>query len=132
MTDEDDLTPQMAYAIGVAVRQVVEAEVRLPTDPGDGDCLIWAPMITRLLRAAQLPAHDARVIGWADPVAKVIAFVHRATVVDGGVVVDGTARQLNPAFPPLLITVLSNYIAKLAEATRVPAVTVEVEQDGGL
>lgn len=124
MSDEE-LPPAMAYAIGVTVRQIVEREIVLPDNPRDGDCLTYAPMITRLLCSADLPAYDALVTGWFDAGANVIWFLHHATVVDGGVVVDGTTRQFNPELPVLLVTTVDNYAMKMAEWTRVPLVTVE-------
>lgn len=125
MSQEFD--PQVMNALRRIIDQVVAPDLALPEHPRDGDCLDWAPRITTHLKSAGIAAATVTVIGWTNRATKVLVFVHLATHIDGGVMVDGTARQFSPAFPPLLVTTLSNYCAKLAELTGVAEVSVELD-----
>ena len=71
----------------------------VPTDPVDGDCLIWEPRVTAALRGAGWQADGVVVIGWLDRGARVLTYVHRATLLAGHLVIDATARQFNPGLP---------------------------------
>ncbi len=124
MSDDGQLHPHVLYAIGVAVRNVA-ADLDLPQQPADGDCLDWAPRMTQLLNDAGLPALTVTVIGWLHHGSSLIGWIHKATVIDAGVVVDCTARQFHPDFPVLWITTPYNYAEQLGTRTGVETVTFE-------
>ncbi len=94
-----------------------------PSDPRDGDCLEWAPLITRALTNLGYAAEDCLVVGRdADDA---IVFMHYATAV-GHQVVDCTARQFHPALPLRWVAPVPDYIHDMVRYTGVASVTVAV------
>ncbi len=124
MNEDDPLGQHRLYAIGVVVREVA-GTLDLPQQPRDGDCLDWAPRMTGLLVTAGLPARTVVVIGWLNRDTSLIGWIHKATFIDGGVVVDCTARQFHPDFPILWVTTPVNYATQLGTRTGVESVTFE-------
>jgi hypothetical protein len=103
--------------------EAVLAELPEQGEPVDGDCLTLAPLITAMLYEAGLPARTVTVWGWLG--GGLVGFVHMATLVDPGTVVDFTARQYGPAAPGRWIAPVDGYRYRLAELAGAAVVTVE-------
>lgn len=87
-------------------------------NPKDGACLDTAPAVTEALRQNGFQARTVTIAGWIDPSARIIGFLHQATISDH-IVLDGTARQLNPTLPAAWIAAIPQYLNDLADATGV-------------
>jgi len=97
----------------------------LPDRPLDGDCSEWTTKVVDVLRSAGRRADEATVVGWLDVFStRAIAFMHRAALLEGNVVVDVTARQFAARLPPIWVVGVDDYCAELAVATAVTEVTV--------
>lgn len=92
-------------------------------NPRDGACLHTAPRVTEALQEQGYEARTAAVAGWMDPSATILGFLHQVTL-SGDTVLDGTARQFNPALPPAWIAPTSQYLRRLADATGMDHATV--------
>ncbi|WP_157762683.1 hypothetical protein [Nocardia yamanashiensis] len=102
-----------------------------PADASNADCREVSDLVTENLHQRGLRA--ARTLGltaWTDPAtapypvpqdAKLIAFIHSVTVLDGWVA-DGTARQFMSQLPRMWVAPLPDYLAALTAATGVAAV----------
>lgn len=108
-----------------AVRDLLADRLQLPERPVDGDCLVWTPKVVDVLRSAGGRADEVTVVGWLDCFStRAIAFVHRAVLLDGELIVDVTARQFAQRLEPIWVAEVDDYCAELEEATGVTAVTV--------
>jgi len=103
-------------------------ELNPPAEPFDGACLAWAPHITQRLVAACLAAETVNVFGWHDRAARVLSFLHRATLLDKDIVIDCTARQFHPEAPSRWVTPVADYCAQLATLTGISEVSIEPTQ----
>ncbi|WP_329051177.1 hypothetical protein OG738_03610 [Amycolatopsis sp. NBC_01488] len=78
-----------------------------------------------MLRSIGLRADETAVVGWLDVFStRAVAFMHRAALLEGNVVVDVTVRQFAARLPPIWVVGVDDYCAELAVATDVTEVTV--------
>lgn len=96
----------------------------------DGDCLIIAPRITTALRQLGIAAATIDVIGWIQPHRlgltgdiPIMLFRHQATVTDGWLL-DATAQQFHPDLPARWITLVPDYLRRMAAVTGADPVTL--------
>lgn len=133
---EDAASPLSPVAQRVQEVRIVLGEavrgLKLPIWPwpdSDLACLRWAPLVTSALSQYGVPARTASVTGWQDRAGKVIAFMHKASVVSGPLVADCTAQQFNPDLPPLWVATIEDYCRLLAARSGVPEVSVRVGRE---
>lgn len=102
---------------------------RLPEPARDGDCLVWAPLVTKALSRAGVPAREVTVVGWVNPAQNLMGFMHKATLVSGPVVIDVTAQQFSATLPARWVTTAPVYCAELATACALAEVVLRVGGD---
>ena len=108
-----------------AVRDLLADRLQLPERPDDGDCLVWTPKVLDLLRSVGRQVDEATVVGWLDVFStRAVAFMHRAALLEGKLIVDVTARQFAARLAPIWVVGVDDYCADLAAAAGVTEVTV--------
>lgn len=103
-------------------RPLIE-DLSIPNPAQDGDCLVYAPLITMLLARAGLPAHQVNIVGWFNHDHSIMVFLHHATLC-GPYIVDFTATQFNPSLPLAWIDYEADYCRDLAAGAQVHEVEV--------
>lgn len=117
------------------LRSVIErlearGEIVVPILPQDGDCIAVSRQVTDALVRQGLDAKTVTVWGWVDRAAKVLGFVHQATLA-GDTVVDLTATQFDRSLPAVWVAEGSEYLRAMAEATGVQEATLGQERGAG-
>lgn len=106
-----------------------------PTEPKDGDCLIWAPRVTAHLVAEGLPATTVQVVATRHVFGvEAMLFIHQATKL-GHLIIDTTARQFHRKLPLLWVADEPDYIRRLvkmteAEEVRITELTSQPQPEG--
>ncbi|MCK2245284.1 MULTISPECIES: hypothetical protein [unclassified Crossiella] len=108
-----------------AVRDLLADRLQLPEQLVDGDCAVWTPKVIDVLRSVGHEADEATVVGWLDVFStRALAFMHRAVLLEGKLIVDVTARQFAARLAQIWVVGVDDYCAALAAATGVAEVTV--------
>lgn len=127
MNSHDSAPPLPGAQAGNATAALVMLAADLRRPARDGDCLTVAPRVTWLLRDHGIAsAVTVAVTGWiiGPRGAEVIMFMHQATAIGSGWIIDLTAQQFDPDMPDLWTATAHAYTTGLAAVTGAAKVTV--------